>query len=177
LIFGNETGLFVRSGVSNSGEAIGITDADIFNNSAYGIDDHGNFEWMIQGTSFDYNGTAVRFYGSTIHAVNCHFEQPGAQVFLQPYGSAALSIRDSEILVQANAGDEKYILSSWPQSLNLTIDDVSIWSNHTVRYFMRAQGSITSSVVNLHGNGNRKIQAFSDAAIAIAPLQGLPFPN
>jgi hypothetical protein len=75
---------------------------------------------------------------------------------------ARLSIRDSEILIQASSGTEKYILSSWPQALNLVIDNVNVWSNHTVRYFMRMQGSVSGGVTNMHGNGNKKIGAFSD---------------
>ncbi len=162
VILANKVALYVPAGLANSGEAIGITDSDIFNNKASGIEDHGNFEWMIQGTSFDYNETAIQFYGSTIHAANCHFEQDRGLVFVQPWGIASLSIRDSEILIQAPTGDDKYILSTWPQALNLVIDNVSIWSNHVVRYFMRMQGSVKGAVTNLHGNGNRKIGAFSD---------------
>lgn len=162
LLFENDVALFVAPGVHNAGEAIGVTDSVIFNNKQNGIEDHGNFEWMIQDTSFDYNQTAIMFYGATIHAVNCHFEQDRAQVFLQPSGMAKLSIRDSEILIQAPSGAEKYILSTWPQALNLVIDNVNVWANHTVRYFMRMQGAVSGGVTNLHGNGNKKIGAFSD---------------
>jgi hypothetical protein len=162
LILENNVALYVPAGLQNSGEAIGITDSDIFNNKSNGIEDHGNFEWMMQGVSFDYNGSAMQFYGSIIHAVNCHFEQNRGQLFFQPWGTASLSIRDSEILIQAPTGDDEYILSTWPQGLNLVIDNVSVWSNHVVRYFMRMQGSITGVVTNLHGNGNKKIGAFSD---------------
>jgi hypothetical protein len=162
LIFANDVALFVPKGLSNSGEAISLTDSDIFNNRRNGIEDHSNFEWFIQGTSFDYNHTAIEFYGATIHAVNCHFEQESAQVFFQPFGMASLSVRDSEILIQANSGDEKYVLGTWPQSLNLVIDNVSIWANHPVHYFMHRQGEISGTVANLHGNGNKKIGAFSD---------------
>jgi len=169
LILGNSVGLYVPARLKNSGEAISITDSDIFNNKSSGIEDHSNFEWMIQGTSFDYNSTAILFYGSTIHAVNCHFEQDHGQVFFQPWGVASLSIRDSEILIQTSAGDDKYILSTWPQALNLVIDNVSIWSNHAVRYFMRMQGRVTGAVTNLHGNGNRKIAAFSDDPAKFPP--------
>lgn len=170
LIFANNVALYTPAGLANAGEATSITDSAIFNNKRSGIEDHSNFEWMIQGTSFDYNGTAIQFYGAIIHAVNCHFEQDHAQVFFQPWGTASLSIRDSEILIQAPTGDDKYILSVWPQSLNLVIDNVSIWSNHVVRYFMRMQGAITGAVGNLHGNGNRKIAAFSDCPARL-PLQ------
>ncbi len=163
-IFENGSGFYAASGLHNSGEAISVTDSNIFNNREYGIEDHANFEWMIQGTSFDYNATAFEFYGSTIHLTNCHFEQQSAQVFLQPYGYAILSIRDSEILAQAPAGQEKYILSLWSQSLTIAIDDVSIWSNHPVQYFMRVQGQISGSITNLHGNGNHKIGGLSDTA-------------
>lgn len=176
LLFDNETAVYAPSGLSNSGESISITNSVVFNNSQYGIDDHANFEWMIQGSSFDYNHVAVRFYGSTIHAANCHFEQNDAQVFFQPSGSAGLSIRDTEIIIQAAAGDEKYILGTWPQSLNLSVDDVSIWSNHLVRFFMKAQGSITGDVINLHGNGNGKIRAFADGETQLYVPRGLPFP-
>jgi len=162
LIFENDVALYAPAGLHNSGEAIGIADSAIFNNKQNGIEDHANFEWMIQSTSFDYNNTAIQFYGATIHAVNCHFEQERAQILFQPSGFANLSIRDSEILIQSPAGSDPYILSTWPQSLNLIVDNVSIWSNHPVRYFMRAQGSISGSVTNLYGNGNRKIGAFSD---------------
>jgi hypothetical protein len=162
LVLENNVGLYAPAGLKNSGEAIGITDSEVFNNKSSGIEDHSNFEWMIQGASFDYNKTAILFYGSTIHAVNCHFEQNQGQVFFQPWGVASLSIRDSEILIQAATGDDKYILSTWPQALNLVIDNVSIWSNHPVHYFMRMQGTVTGAVTNLHGNGNRKIGAFSD---------------
>lgn len=161
-IFENGSGLYAPVGLHNSGEAISVTDSDIFNNREYGIEDHANFEWMIQGTSFDYNSTAFVFYGSGIHLTNCHFEQQGAQVFFQPYGQAILSIRDSEILVQAVTGQEKYILSLWPQSLTIAIDDVSVWSNHHVQYFMRVQGLITGTITTLHGNGNKNIGALSD---------------
>lgn len=164
LILENNVGLYVPAGVENSGEAIGITDSDIFNNKTNGVEDHGNFEWMIEGTSFDYNHTAIQFYGSTIHVVNCHFEQEQGQVFFQPSGFASVSIRDSEILVQAAAGGDNYILSTWPQALTLVVDNVSIWSNHAVRYFMREQGAITGTVTNLHGNGNKKISAFSNSS-------------
>ena len=163
-IFGNGSGLFAPKGLQNSGEAISVTDSNIFNNSQYGIEDDSNFEWMIQGTSFDYNGTALVFYGATVHLTNCHLEQQNAQVLFQPYGQAILSIRDTEILVQATKGQEKYILSLWPQSLTIAIDDVSVWSNHPVQYFMRVQGQIGGSITNLHGNGNRNIAALSDAA-------------
>jgi len=162
LILENDVALYVPAALHNSGEAIGIADSAIFNNKQNGIEDHGNFEWMIQSTSFDYNNTAIQFYGATIHAINCHFEQERAQVFFQPSGFATLSIRDSEILIQSPAGSDKYILSTWPQSLNLIVDNVSIWSNHAVSYFMRMQGSISGSVTNLYGNGNKKIGAFSD---------------
>ncbi len=162
LIFGNDVALFAAKDLRNAGEAIGITDSVIFNNKHNGIEDHSNFEWMIQDTSFDYNETAIQFYGSTIHVVNCHFEQDHAQVFLQPFGIAKLSIRDSEILIQAPNGTEKYILSSWPQALNLVIDNVNVWANHPVRYFMRMQGAVSGGVTNMHGNGNKKIGAFSD---------------
>lgn len=163
LVFGNTVGLYVPAVMSNSGENIGITDSAIFNNAEYGLEDNGDFEWMFSGVSFDYNGTAVEFLGSTIHAVNCHFEQSGGQVFFQRYGYADLSIRDSEILVQANSGSDKYILSTWPQLLNLSIDNVSIWSNHPVQYFMRVQGTVTGAITHLYGNGNKMIGALSDA--------------
>lgn len=175
LIFGNDTALYVPVGIGNSGETISLTDSDIFNNRNNGIEDHGNFEWMIQGSSFDYNGTAIQFYGSHIHVVNSHFEQGGGQVFLQPYGSADLSIRDSEILVQARTGDDKYILSTWPQTLNVVIDNVNIWSNHPVHYFMRMQGAVTGSVTNLYGNANKKIGAFSDASGKTSLTPSQPF--
>lgn len=171
-IFENGSGLFTPAGLQNSGEAIGITDSDIFNNREYGIEDHANFEWMIQGTSFDYNSTAFLFYGGAIHLTHCHFEQEGAQVFFQPYGQGVLSIRDSEILVQAATGQEKYILSLWPQSLTIAIDDVSIWSNHPVQYFMRVQGQIAGSITNLHGNGNHQIGGLSDTT-SRAVISGL----
>jgi hypothetical protein len=163
LIFSNSNGIYVPSGVSNSGENISVTDSNIFNNGSRGIDDHGNFEWMISGTSFDYNGTAVEFLGSTIHAINCHFEQNGGQVFFQPYGAANLSIKNSEILVQATTGSDPYILSTWPQSLNVSVDNVSIWSNHPVQYFMRVQESVGGTITNLYGNGNKMIGALSSA--------------
>ena len=179
LIFENEVGLYAPPGLKNSGEAISISDSTIFNNKSNGIEDHANFEWMIQGSSFDYNTTAIQFYGSVIHAVNCHFEQNRAQVFFQPWGNASLSIRDSEILIQASEGpgekDDKYILSIWPQALNLVVDNVSIWSNHAVRYFMRMQANVTGTVTNLHGNGNRKIGAFSDTAAKTALKQSEAF--
>jgi hypothetical protein len=162
LVFGNTVGLYVPAVMSNSGENIGVTDSSIFNNALYGLEDNGAFEWMFSGVSFDYNGTAVEFLGSTIHAVNCHFEQSGGQVFFQPYGSADLSLRDSEILVQASSGSDRYILSTWPQVLNLSIDNVSIWSNHPVQYFMRVQGTVAGAITHLYGNGNRMIGALSD---------------
>jgi hypothetical protein len=162
LVFANSVGLYVPGGLGNSGEAIGITDSAIFNNGSNGIEDHGNFEWMISGVSFDYNATAMEFFGSTVHVVNCHFEQTGGQVFFQPYGYANLSIRDSEILVQASSGSDKYILSTWPQSLNISIDNVSVWSNHPIQYFMRVQESVTGTITHLYGNGNRMIRALSD---------------
>lgn len=173
LIFENGSGFYAPQRLANSGEAISVTDSDVFNNREYGIEDHANFEWMIQGTSFDYNSTAIAFYGSRIHVINCHFEQQGAQVFFQPYGSAILSIRDTEILVQAAMGEDKYILSLWPQSDAIAIDDVDIWSNHPVQYFMRIQGQVGGSIANLHGNGNRKIAALFDAPshLAISALQ------
>lgn len=176
LVFSNGTAFYAPSAVSNAGESIGITDSVIFNNSDYGIDDHSNFEWMIQGSSFDYNGTAARFYGATLHASNCHFEQTNAPLFFQPYGSAELSLRDTEIIIQATAGQDNYVLNTWPQFLNLSVDDVNIWSNHTVRFFMKAQGSIKGSVINLHGNGNGTIQAFSDNPTQIYIPTGVPFP-
>jgi hypothetical protein len=162
LVFANATGLYAAQGLSNAGENLGLTDSSIFNNRDYGIDDHANFEWMISGTAFDYNGTAIEFFGSTIHAVNCHFEQSGAQVMIQPYGSGSLSIKDSEILVQSTSGSDPYILSTWPQYLNVAIDNVSIWSNHPVQYFMRVQGTVRGSVNNLNGNGNKMIGAISN---------------
>lgn len=163
LVFANAVGLYVPAGLGNSGEAIGITDSAIFNNGTNGIEDHSDFEWMLSGVSFDYNGTAVEIFGSTDHSVNCHFEQSGGQVFFQPYGSADLSIRDSEILIQASSGSDKYILSTWPQSLSISIDNVSVWSNHPIQYFMRVQGTVTGTITNLYGNGNKMIQALSDA--------------
>ncbi len=174
-IYANDTGLFVSPNLTNSGEAIGITDSTIFNNSHNAIEDHGNFEWMIQGSSFDYNGAAIQFYGAHIHIANCHFEQEQAPVFFEPYGSADLSIRDSTILVQAAAGSDKYILSTWPQSLHLVIDDVSVWSNHPIQFFVHMQGSMTGSVTNLYGNGNNKIDAFSESSKAAALPASQPF--
>jgi hypothetical protein len=162
LVFSNAVGLYVPAGVGNSGENISFTDSAIFNNPQYGLVDNGNFEWMFSGVSFDYNGTAIEFLGSTIHAVNCHFEQSGGQVFFQPYGYANLSIKDSEILVQANSGSDRYILSTWPQSLNISIDNVSVWSNHPIQYFMRVQESVTGTITNLYGNGNKMIASLSD---------------
>jgi hypothetical protein len=161
-VFSNSVGLYASRGLSNSGENIGLTDSAIFNNADYGLNDNANFEWMFNGVSFDYNGTAVQFFGSTIHAVNCHFEQSGGQVFFQPYGDGALSIKDSEILVQAASGSDKYILSTWPQYLNISIDNVSVWSNHPIQYFMRVQGTVTGTITNLYGNGNQMIAALSD---------------
>jgi hypothetical protein len=163
LVFGNAVGLYVPQGVVDSGENIGLTDTDVFNNRDFGLSDNGNFEWMFSGVSFDYNGTAVEFLGSSIHAVNCHFEQSTGQVFFQPYGDADLSIRDSEILVQSNSGSDKYILSTWPQTLNLSIDNVSVWSNHPIQYFMRVQGTVTGTITHLYGNGNKLVGALSDA--------------
>jgi hypothetical protein len=163
-IYENQIGLYVPEKLNNSGEGTTITDSDIFNNPAVAIEDHSNFEWMIQGSSLDYNGTAMQFYGAQIHIANCHIEQNGAQMFFQPFGYAELSIRDTEILVQNTSGSEKYILNTWPQSLNLVIDNVSIWSNHPVQYFMRTQGVVTGVVSNLHGNGNHKISAFSETS-------------
>jgi Pectate lyase superfamily protein len=163
-IFGNGSGLFAPKGLQNSGEAISVTDSNIFNNAQYGIEDNANFEWMIQGSSFDYNSTAIMFLGSYVHIANCHFEQQSAQLFFEPYGQGTLSIKDTELLVQASTGQDKYILSVWPQSLNITIDDVSVWSNHPVEYFMRVQGQIDGTINNLHGNGNKKISALSDLA-------------
>lgn len=162
LILANGLGLSVPAGVRNSGEAIGITDSAIFNNHQSGIEDHGNFEWMIQDTSFDYNNTAIQFYGATIHAVNCHFEQQHAPVFFEPWGFGDISIRDTEILIQSPTGGDKYIFDTWPQSLHLLIDNVTVWSNHPVQYFVRARGNVQGSITNLHGNANKKIAAFSD---------------
>lgn len=159
----NSSGLFTLPNLANSGKAISITDSSISNNQQYGIEDHNSFEWMIQGSSFDYNNTAIMFYGATIHAMNCHFEQGRAPIFLQPSGHANLSIKDSEIRIQSNTGTDKYVLSTWPQSLNLAIDDVNILSNHPVQYFMRVQGKITGVITNLHGNENKKIGALSEA--------------
>jgi hypothetical protein len=154
----------VPAGVEDSGEAISLTDTTVFNNQNFGLDDHGNFEWMISGSSFDYNGTAIEFFGSDIHVVNSHFEQSAGQVFFQPYGMADLSIRDSEIIVQSNSGSDTYVLATWPQALNIAIDNVSIWSNHPVQYFMRCQGAITGTISGLHGNGNRMIKALSNVS-------------
>lgn len=163
-IFANDVALYAPPSLTNSGEAIGITDSAIFNNTHAGIEDHSNFEWMVQGSSFDYNTTAIQFYGAHIHIANCHFEQNAGQVFFQPSGWADLSIRDSTILIQAATGSDKYILSSWPQSLHLVIDDVSVWSNHPIQYFMHMQGSVSGSVTNFYGNGNGKISAFSESS-------------
>jgi Pectate lyase superfamily protein len=162
LVFSNAVGLYVPAGLTNSGENMGLTDSQIFNNTEYGLADNGDFEWMLSGTSLDYNGTAVEFLGSTIHAVNCHFEQNGGQVFFQPYGYANLSIKDSEILVQAGSGLDTYVLSTWPQYLNISIDNLSVWSNHPIQYFMRVQGTVTGTITNLYGNGNRMIGALSN---------------
>jgi len=168
LVFGNGSGLYVPAGVTNSGENIGLTDSSVFNNQEYGIEDHGNFEWMLSGVSLDYNGYgAIAFYGANIRAVNCHFEQSAGSVFFQPYGTASLAIKDSEILLQASSGSDTYILSTWPQSLNVSIDNVSIWSNHPVQYFMRVQGSVSGNITDLYGNGNKMIQALSNAASSV----------
>lgn len=161
FIFSNAVGLYTGSGLNDSGEAVSITDSNIFNNIT-GIEDNAGFEWMITGSSLDYNTTAFLFYGSYIHAVNCHFEQSGAQVFSQPSGYAALSLKDSEIIIQSSMGAESYILNDWPQSLNLSIDNLSIWSNHPVQYFMHSQGNTTGTISNIYGNGNRLISAFAD---------------
>jgi hypothetical protein len=162
LIFANSTGIYVPTGLANSGENLGLTDSLIFNNSVFGLDDHGRSEWMVSGSSFDYNGTAIEFFGATIHAVNSHFEQSGGHLMIQPYGYASLSIKDSEIIIQANTGSDPYILSTWPQWLNIAIDNVSIWSNHPIQYFMRSQGTIVGTISGLYGNGNKMITSLSD---------------
>jgi len=168
LVFGNGSGLYVPAGVTGSGENIGLSDSAVFNNAEYGIEDHGNFEWMLSGVSLDYNGYgAFAFYGAHIHALNCHFEQSAGSVFFQPYGTASLAIKDSEILLQATSGSDTYILSTWPQSLNVSIDNVSIWSNHPVQYFMRTQGTVNGNITDLFGNGNKMIQAMSNAASSV----------
>ena len=160
LIFGNVSGLYTPAGLSNSGEAISVTDSTIFNNSNYGIEDHDNFEWFIHGSSLDYNAwAAILFYGATVHISNTHFDQQGATVVSQPYGYGYLSIKDSAILIQATSGSDQYVLSTWPQSLVVSIDNLSIYSNHSVNYFMRVQGSVTGTITNLYGNGNKKIAA------------------
>ncbi len=165
LIFGNVSGLYVPSGLSNSGEAISVTDSTIFNNSNYAIEDHDNFEWFVRGSSLDYNAWgAVLFYGATVHISNCHFDQEGATIVSQPYGYGYLSIKDSTILIQATTGSDQYILSTWPQSLIVSIDNVSIYSNHSVSYFMRVQGSVSGTITNLYGNGNKKIGALWNTA-------------
>jgi hypothetical protein len=57
-------------------------------------------------------------------------------------------------------------LATWPQALNIAIDNVSIWSNHPVQYFMRCQGAITGIISDsgLHGNGNKMIKALSNVS-------------
>lgn len=175
LIFGNSTGFYVPTGIRNSGENIGITDSAVFNNTNFGIDDHANFEWMLSGDALDYNGTAIQFFGSAVHIVNCHLEQNTAQLVLQPSGSGSLSIRDSTILIQSNTGSDKYVLSLWPQNLQITLDDVSIWSNHPVQYFMRVQGRITGTITGLHGNGNRMIHSIWDTPSQAVALNNSAF--
>jgi hypothetical protein len=177
LVFGNATGLYVPSGLTNSGENIGLTDTTIFNNNDFGIDDHDAFESMINGTSLDYNGTAIEFFGSTIHIVNSHIEQNGGPAILQPYGSGALSIRDSQILVQTTSGSDNYILSLWPQSLQLAIDNVSVWSNHPIKSFMHVSGAINGTISGLYGNGNKMIHMLSDPpnALIIKPTTSSAF--
>jgi hypothetical protein len=164
LIYANVSGLYVPSGVSNSGEAISVTDSTIFNNTNYGIEDHGNFEWFIHGASLDYNAwAAILFYGAAVHISNTHVDQEGATVISQPYGYGTLSIKDSTILIQATTGYDQYVLSTWPQSLILSIDNLNIYSNHPVSYFMRVQGTVSGTITNLYGNGNRKIGSLSNA--------------
>ncbi len=174
-IFENAVGLFVPQGLNDSGEAISVTDSNLFNNSISAIDDQSNFEWFIQGTSFDYNATSIKFLGSTIHVNNCHFEQPRAQVFFEPYGRAVLSIRDSEILIQNTAGSDKYIADLWPQSISLTIDDVTIWSNHPVESFLHLQGELSTSIISINGNGNHKIRSLSNVSVTTGVFTALPF--
>jgi hypothetical protein len=163
LVFGNSTGLYVPEGVTNSGENIGLTDTSVFNNGGFGIDDHGNFEWMISGSAFDYNGTAVEFFGASFHAINCHFEQSGGQVIFQPYGSGNLSIKDSEIIVQSNTGSDSYVINTWPQALNVSFENLSVWSNHPIQYFMHVQGTMSGTISDLYGNGNKMIGSLSNA--------------
>ncbi len=165
LIFGNVSGLYAGSGLNNSGEAISVTDSTIFNNSNYAIEDHTNFEWFVHGSSLCYNAWgAVLFYGATMHISNTHIEQNEATVVSQPYGYGDLSIKDSTILIQATTGSDQYVLSTWPQSLNLSIDNVSVYSNHPVTYFMHVQGSVNGTITNVYGNGNKKIAAMWNTA-------------
>lgn len=165
-VFANATGLYAPASLANSGEALSITDSSVFNNTN-GLEDHGGYEWLVQGSAFDYNQIAFYFTGSTIHAVNTHFEQQNANVFFQPYGSATLSLRDSEILVQANTGVDTSILNVWPQYLNLSINDVSVWSNHAVKYFMQNQGYTAGTITNIYGNGNKLVGALASAPTTV----------
>lgn len=164
-IYGNGTGINSPPGVSNSGEAISISaGSGIFNNSGAAIKaDSGEF--FVSDSSIDYNGLVASGSNIKIYATNDHFEQKVGPFFFNPYGTVDLVMRGVTFLDASSSGTDDKIINIWPQNANVSIDGVSIWSNHPVQYFFWVNtnsGGHTVDIRDVYGNGNRDIAHISN---------------
>jgi hypothetical protein len=151
------TGLYVPTGVKNSGEAISLVGSTIANNTVFGLNDSQNSEWEISDSAFDYNGIAVNIFGGSLHVTNTHFEQGAGPFVRVPYGSPDLFLLNNNFLLNSPTGNDKAMLDLYPQHYVLVVDGARMFSAHPVANFIFAGGSPVGRIANLFGNSNGKI--------------------
>ena len=165
-ILGCNSGIYVPSGVKNSGEAIRVMGSTFANNTGFGINDAQNFEWEISDSSFDYNAVAINLFGSSLHVTNTHFEQASGPFVLVPYGSPDIFLLNNNYLLNAAGGEDKAMLDLYPQHYALVVDGARIFANHPVTNFVFAGGSPMGRIANLFGNGNGKIASVVQSGVS-----------
>jgi hypothetical protein len=164
-VLGCNTGLYVPSGLKNSGEEISVIGSTIANNTGFGINDAQNFEWEISDSAFDYNAVAINLFGASLHVTNTHFEQEAGPFVRVPYGSPDLFMVNNNFLLNATGGNDKAMLDLYPQHYALVIDGARVFANHPVANFVFAGGSPIGRIADLFGNGNGKIASVVQAGV------------
>ncbi len=175
LVMGNGTGIDAPPGISNSGEAMAITDSTIANNGI-GIKDDAGFEFLVTNSALDYNQTGVAGGRINFFASNVHFEQSAGNFIFAPYGTVNLLMDNITFLLGGTKGSDASMIGLWPQGANVKIDGASIWSNHPVANFLfidpHAGRAPRVVLRGIGGNGNGKIRTLTNAAIQPAGSAG-----
>ncbi len=161
LIANNGNGVYIPSGVTNTGEAVSFY-GGAMGNGSIGICNLAGAQIFVFGMSFDYNGNAVKMFGGQLTAAGVHFEQNGGPFVFVPYGYPTLVFTGCDFLYNAGTGADENMLDLWPQSMMLVVNGVTAYSNHPVKRFVHLPTTDGQQIDLRNLKMNSKIAAVSN---------------